>query len=48
MAQENQAQLTLSILVSEDPLLMNIFKDVQTVLRLLLLKQFEQNLGHKF
>lgn len=53
--QENQAQLILNILIAEDPLLMNIVKDAQISLRLLLLKQFiphftgaKFRLGHRF
>lgn len=55
MVRENQAQLILNILIAEDPLLMNIFKDVQISLRLLLFRQFVPHctgvkfrLGHSF
>lgn len=33
MVQENQAQWILNILIAEDPLLMNIFNDVQIGLK---------------
>lgn len=46
MVQENQVQPIVSILISEDPFLITISKDVHIVLRLLLLKQCR--LGHRF